>query len=65
MGRKAGKSSSYHYYSKALKQSNIVWTDQSMFIFMSKPSKLIPGNRMVYSGVHDPQTRANIIAFLH
>jgi len=35
-----------------------------MFIFMDRPAKMIPGNHMVYPGLHDPHIRAHIIAFL-
>lgn len=32
--------------------------------FLMHPKKFIPGNKMVYRGLKDPQDRADLIAYL-
>jgi len=62
-GRKAGSLPDYNY-STALKNSGIVWNEQTLNRWLSGPSKMVPGTKMFISGVSDPQDRADIIAYL-
>lgn len=61
VGRKAG--STDFRYSPALKATNIKWNVASLDQFLTKPSKLVPGTRMVLS-VTDPAQRKAIIDYL-
>lgn len=61
-GRKAG-SSDFAQYSAALKASNITWNAAKLDTFLTGPSKLVPGTKMVIS-VPNPAERADIVAFL-
>lgn len=61
-GAKAA-SRSFNSYSPALKASGIVWTKANMDLFLTRPTQLVPGTRMVI-GVSDPAQRAAIVAFL-
>lgn len=45
--------------------NGLVWTDESLFAFLSDPQSVAPGNEMPLIGVFDPQTRADLIAYLH
>jgi cytochrome c len=63
LGRKAGGVADFSY-SKALKDSGIVWDAASLDRFLENPFKAVPGTRMGYAGVKDPQERADLIAFL-
>jgi cytochrome c len=63
LGRAAGGVAGYRY-SKALKDSGIVWTPESLDRFLENPFQAVPGTRMGYAGVKDPQERADLIAFL-
>jgi cytochrome c len=63
LGRKAGGVADFSY-SKALKDSGIVWDAESLDRFLENPFKAVPGTRMGYAGVKDPQERADLIAFL-
>ena len=51
-------------YSQALREANIVWTDETLDVFLSDPQGLVPGNRMAFVGEKDAAARQEIIAFL-
>ncbi len=62
-GRKSGEVAGYSY-STANKNSGITWTDEKLFQYLENPQRVIPGTKMTYTGVKDPQQRANLIAYL-
>ncbi|HEX4112604.1 MAG TPA: cytochrome c family protein [Stellaceae bacterium] len=62
-GRKAGSLPDYQY-STALKNSGIVWNEQTLDQWLQGPAKMVPGTKMIFAGVSDPQERADIIAYL-
>jgi cytochrome c len=62
--RKAGDLASFPRYSDAIKQSGVVWNDQSLDRYLENPAQFIPGNHMTFPGIPDGKTRADIIAFL-
>jgi cytochrome c len=51
-------------YSDANKGSGKVWSEQELYVYLENPQKEIPGTYMTYTGVKDPQKRADVIAFL-
>ena len=63
IGRKAGSVASYTY-SAANKNSGVTWTPQVMFTYLENPRKFMPGTKMSYPGLKDPQKRADVIAYL-
>lgn len=40
------------------------WGPQELSEFLTKPKKYIPGNKMSFPGIPNPQDRANLIAYL-
>lgn len=62
-GRPAGTVPGFAY-SEAMKNSGIVWNEQTLDRFLQGPRKMVPGTKMTYAGVADPQDRANLIAYL-
>ena len=62
-GAKAAAKSGFTY-SAALKKSGLSWNAKTLDAWLQKPSALVPGNRMIYAGMSDPTTRANMIAYL-
>ena len=62
VGRKAGSQSNYSY-SAALKASGIAWTPDKLDQWLSGPSKMIPGTRMVQSTPNSAD-RKNIVEYL-
>ena len=61
-GRKAGSVPGYRY-SRAVKQSQIVWTAESLDRWLADPEALIPGQKMGYR-LTNPDDRRDIIAYL-
>ncbi|HXO01043.1 MAG TPA: cytochrome c family protein [Stellaceae bacterium] len=51
-GRKAGASTGFNY-SDAMKQSGIVWDDETLTKFLRDPKNSLPGNRMSFPGITD------------
>lgn len=62
-GRKAGEGTEFRY-SPAMKRSGITWTRDSLNDFVADPQKLVPGNRMPYSGMPDAKSRADLVAYM-
>ncbi len=63
VGRKAGEGTEFRY-SPAMKRSGITWSSDTLNSFISDPQKLVPGNRMPYSGLPEAKDRADLIAYL-
>lgn len=63
VGRAAGSVAGFNY-TAANKNSGITWTDEKLFQYLEKPQRVVPGTKMAYAGQRDPQTRANLIAYL-
>ena len=51
-------------YSSAMQQAKIRWDAKALDTFLTKPSALVPGNRMAFAGVPKADDRANLIAYL-
>lgn len=53
-------------YSDALKalHGKKKWGPQELSDFLANPKKYIPGNKMAFAGIKNPQDRANLIAYL-
>lgn len=51
-------------YSKAFDSVTGVWDDESLFAFLHKPSKFIPGTKMSFAGLNKPEEIADVVAFL-
>ncbi len=54
-------------YSQALKDlhGKKSWGFQELSDFLTAPSKYIPGTKMSFAGIKNPQDRANLIAYLN
>jgi cytochrome c len=61
--RKAAELADFRY-SPALRRSGIMWSPQTLEAYLTDPQALVPGNRMPYAGMADPQGRADLIAYL-
>jgi cytochrome c len=47
-----------------MRGSGITWDESSLERFLENPPKTLPGTKMAYAGVKDPQERADLIAYL-
>jgi cytochrome c len=63
VGRQAGTVEGFRY-SEAMVQSGIVWTPEELDRFLADPLGTIPGTRMGYAGMDEPQDRTDLIAYL-
>jgi cytochrome c len=63
-GRRAGTAPGYTEYSKALRDSKIVWDARWLDVFLQDPMKAVPGTTMGYAGVKDPKERSDLISWL-
>ena len=51
-------------FSPALKAIGGVWTYHDLNVFLAQPAWTVPGTYMRMQGIHDPQDRADLIAYL-
>lgn len=63
LGRKAGENPEFRY-SPAMRRSGIAWNQKSLTEFITDPQKMVPDNRMPYSGLPDAKSRADLVAYL-
>jgi cytochrome c len=62
IGRRAGTAAGYAY-SSALKESSVVWGEDTLSRWLADPEKFIPGQRMFIS-IPDAKERADIVTYL-
>src|ERR1700752_1533575 len=62
-GRKAGTAEGYNY-SDAMKNSGIVWGDETLHKYLEKPKDDVPGTKMAFPGLKEAQDRDDVIAYL-
>jgi cytochrome c len=63
IGRKAGTVPGYAY-SPANRDSGLTWDEATFTSYIQNPQAKVPGTKMVYPGIKDPQQIKDLIAFL-
>jgi cytochrome c len=63
-GRKAGTADKFSY-SEAMKNSGIVWDDETLAKYLRSPREVVPGGKMAFPGIKDDQQIDNLLAYLH
>lgn len=63
-GRRAGTAPGFETYSRAMRDSKIVWNARTLDLFLQDPMSAVPGTAMGYAGVKDGQERADLVAWL-
>ena len=63
VGRKSGSIAGFNY-SKANTASGVTWNEDVLFTYLEAPAKFMPGTRMAFGGLKNPQDRADVIAYL-
>ncbi len=63
IGREAGSVKKFKY-SKAMKKSGIVWNEETLDKYLTKPRKFLKGTKMAFPGLKKKADRDNLIAFL-
>lgn len=62
-GRASGSVADYQY-SDAMKSAGIVWTRETLTAYLEAPKKVVPGTRMIFWGLSDPQKIEDVLAYL-
>ncbi|HTW33660.1 MAG TPA: cytochrome c family protein [Rhizomicrobium sp.] len=63
VGRKAGTAPEFSY-SAAMRGAGFVWTNDKLDAYITSPSLVVPGNKMMFAGIPSAQQRADLIAYL-
>lgn len=63
-GRKAGTAEGYDKYSDAMKESGIVWDEETLEKYLAKPKEVVPGTKMVFAGLRKEDQIEDVIAYL-
>lgn len=63
LGRTAGTIEGFAF-SRAMQDSGVIWTDETLSAYLENPQGFMPGNRMAYAGLKDPNKRADVIAYI-
>lgn len=63
VGRRASQDVAFAY-SPANRTSGITWTQEKLFQYLENPRRIVPGTKMSFAGMADPQQRADLIAYL-
>ncbi|WP_223430493.1 c-type cytochrome [Pseudomonas sp. GL-B-26] len=62
-GRPSGSTTDYQY-SDAMKSAGIVWNRETLTAYLEAPKKVVPGTRMIFWGLSDPEKIENLLAYL-
>ncbi len=63
VGREAGSRSDFSKYSDALKASKLIWTVETLDLFLRSPMAMVPGTFMPML-IPDDKTRADVVGYL-
>ena len=63
VGRKTGAVPGYSY-SPGNQNANLTWDDATLDKYLESPRAVVPGTKMAYGGLKDPQKRADLISYL-
>ena len=66
IGRKAGTIEGFSYSdaNKNAAGKDLVWTEEVLFKYLENPLAFMPGTKMAFAGLKDPQDRKDVIAYL-
>jgi len=63
VGSKAGSRPGFNY-SDAVKNSGLTWDEATLDKYLENPKAIIPGTKMAFVGLKNPQDRLDVIAYL-
>src|SRR5947207_2657256 len=63
-GKRVATISDFGRYTDALKKTEIVWDENTLYAWVADPQAMVPGTTMTFRGVENDKTRADLIAFL-
>ena len=63
LGRKAGAAPGYSY-SAAMKNSAVVWNEDTLKPYLADPHKFVPGDKMMFAGIKNDEQLDDLIVYL-
>ncbi|MEN0050132.1 MAG: cytochrome c family protein [Bacteroidota bacterium] len=63
-GRKAGSAEGFNNYSESMKNSGIVWDENHLREWLTKPTDYIEGTTMAFIGIQDEEKQDLLIEYL-
>ncbi|MFT3728399.1 MAG: c-type cytochrome [Terricaulis sp.] len=63
VGRRAGSAPGFNY-SPAMQHAGFSWSPAQLLAYVQAPAQTVPGNRMPFAGLHNPQQAAAVVAYL-
>ena len=63
IGRTSGTLDGYDY-SEAMKAAAIVWSEETLKVYLVAPRKVVPGTKMNFNGLKRPGEVEDIVAYL-
>ncbi|EQB08053.1 hypothetical protein L288_08990 [Sphingobium quisquiliarum P25] len=63
-GRKSGGADGFRRYSPAMQKAGVVWDAPTLKRYLAAPSKMVPGNRMLFPGMTNASEIDQLVAFL-
>ena len=63
VGRKSAALENFTY-SEAMKKFDHVWDEETLDKYLADPRALVPGTRMIFTGIKDEKERQDVIAYL-
>ncbi|MEP9369233.1 c-type cytochrome [Xanthobacter sp. VNH20] len=62
-GAKAGSVAGYQY-STPMKNSGLTWDDATLSKYLTSPKDLVPGSKMAFAGIKNPDDLKAVVAYL-
>lgn len=62
-GRQVGSKEGFNY-SPAMKDADFTWDTANLERWLDDPKQFLPGNKMIFTGIHEPDGRRDVIAFI-
>jgi cytochrome c len=63
-GRRAATAQAAYRYSPQLREAGLVWDYATLDRWLASPRTLVPGTKMTFGGLKNPEERKAVIAFL-
>ena len=63
VGRKSGAEAGFTY-SDGMSSAGLTWDEATLDKYLANPREVVPGNKMMFPGVKNPDERRAIIAYL-
>ena len=62
-GRQVGSKEGFTY-SPAVRDADFVWDTANLERWLDNPKQFLPGNKMIFTGIHDADDRRDVIAYI-